>query len=76
MLSDWMHNAFAKALEECGVQIVNNALNNVPRVGNLHYSAFTEYGRSPIVDLSNTIDSTAVVVDDDVKLLPAPDEAQ
>lgn len=69
-----------KALQDAAASLTEETRKAQPLlVGNLHrsamgpYTAYAEYGRSP-VDLSNVVDSTATVIDESVKVLPSPGE--
>jgi hypothetical protein len=73
ILSEWMHKAFVKALEECGVTIICDKAK--PQVSRDAPNLFIDdIGRSPVPP--NVVESTAAVADDDVKLLFGPKEAQ
>jgi hypothetical protein len=79
---NFLYEAFLNA----GEKLVNDALRQsakelndaireaMPAMGSLRYSAFTEYGKPPIV--GDVVDSTATVIDDDVKALPEPKEGE
>jgi hypothetical protein len=81
MMSTWLQDAFIQA----GTKMVDSALNQIneqisdelrkvlemmkPEVTSgtsIHYNPFMEFG------MQNVVDSTAVTIDDSVKVLPAP----
>jgi hypothetical protein len=63
-----------QALDEEGQRLVEQACRMEPLVvDDLRYVAFTEDGQWH-VDLTNVIDSTAIVLDESIPALPAPKE--
>lgn len=75
-MQNFLQQAVHYVLQTCNNELIQEALRNAPRVGSLRYATYAEYGHSPLNDLSNVIDSTATVVDDNVKALPAPCEVK
>ena len=69
-----IRNALQEAIGEEGQRLLEQAKQMRPLVvDDLRYVAFIENGQWH-VDLTNTVDSTAIVIDENVKALPAPQE--
>ena len=60
-MRNFLQEAFEKALQEVSASLLEEARKMEPL-----------FGRSPIVDLSNVVDSTATVIDDEEKALSEP----